>query len=369
MATEDEKRIALEIMKTVRRLQLPFKLDGITEGRGNCFPLAIQAQCRRPEILEELHTTQKNIIIQDPTTLRKSIHQFISRSTHATIQQYKITYEEVLAVVENKTWEEYWKIMIRNYEWVNYVFMIITTTSTMESPYITISGNLANEQVPCGGVPLIIGTMSNIHYQSLLPVSRLKTRRQVKPHLPDDSISLEVDKLEGIHDLNVISEESNAKTQHHNGRMFTYHSRDVILNFQFIKNKIICPTCKKPFLSILQHLKKSNNCEVKDHHDLSKKLLQFQNKTGKDRMAALRENQRNIDNQNVKDNQNKWAEKSRRQKRAADNQKVKDDQKKRKGNSRKHQRAQDNQKVKDDQKNWKGKSMINKRTADNQKVK
>ena len=56
---------------------------------------------------------------------------------------------------------------------------------------------------------------------------------------------------------------------------------------------------------------KSNNCEVKDYHDLSKKLLQFQYKTGKDRMAALRANQRNIDNQNVKDNQNKWAEKSR----------------------------------------------------------
>ena len=84
---------------------------------------------------------------------------------------------------------------------------------------------------------------------------------------------------------------------------------------------------------------KSNNCEVKDHHDHSKKLLQFQNKTVKDRMAALRENPRNIDIKNVKANQNKWAEKSRRHKRAADNQKVKDDQKKRKGELRNHQRA------------------------------
>ena len=54
MATEDKKRIALEIMKTVRRLQLPFKLDEITKGKGNCFLLAIQAQCRRPEVLKEL---------------------------------------------------------------------------------------------------------------------------------------------------------------------------------------------------------------------------------------------------------------------------------------------------------------------------
>ena len=50
MATEDDERLALEIMKTVRRLKLPLKLDQITEGRGNCFPLAIQAQCSRPEI-------------------------------------------------------------------------------------------------------------------------------------------------------------------------------------------------------------------------------------------------------------------------------------------------------------------------------
>ena len=33
MATADEIRIAHEIMKAVRRLQLPLKLDEITEGR------------------------------------------------------------------------------------------------------------------------------------------------------------------------------------------------------------------------------------------------------------------------------------------------------------------------------------------------
>ena len=59
MVTEDEERIALEIMQTVRRLQLPFKLDQITEGRGNCFPLAIQAQCRRPEVTKELSQIQQ----------------------------------------------------------------------------------------------------------------------------------------------------------------------------------------------------------------------------------------------------------------------------------------------------------------------
>ena len=49
MATEDERRIGLEILKKVRQLNLPLKLDEITEGRGNCFPLAIIAQCRRSD--------------------------------------------------------------------------------------------------------------------------------------------------------------------------------------------------------------------------------------------------------------------------------------------------------------------------------
>ena len=49
MATADEIRVAHEIMKAARRLQLPLKLDEMTEGRGNCFTLSVLAQCRRPD--------------------------------------------------------------------------------------------------------------------------------------------------------------------------------------------------------------------------------------------------------------------------------------------------------------------------------
>ena len=62
MASQNEQRIANEIMKTVRRLQLPLKLDEITEGRGNCFPLAILAQGRRQEIFQKLKSTTQIIM-------------------------------------------------------------------------------------------------------------------------------------------------------------------------------------------------------------------------------------------------------------------------------------------------------------------
>ena len=165
MATADEIRIAHEIMKAVRRLQLPLKLDEITEGRGNCFPLSVLAQCRRQEIFQHLTTPIRGLIQQgDPTLLRRAVHSFIMKSRHPTIQAYKRRYQEILATVDERSWREYWEVMVRNYEWVDYIFIqsaawflghdiiIVTTTSTEDHPYITISGNLVDEKIPCPGI-------------------------------------------------------------------------------------------------------------------------------------------------------------------------------------------------------------------------
>ena len=169
MATESEWIIALEIMETVRRLQLPLNLDEITEGRGNCFPLSILAQCRRPEIFQHL-SVQTRVLIQqnNPTLLRRAVHAFMTNTRHQRIQEYLRQYQEVLSTLDNKTWKKYWDVMLRNYEWVDYIFiqstawflrhdiLIVTTTNTEDHPYITISGNLNDEQVPCQGVALTI---------------------------------------------------------------------------------------------------------------------------------------------------------------------------------------------------------------------
>ena len=90
MASHNEQRIAEEIMKTVRRLQLPLKLDEITEGKGNCFPLSILAQGRRVEIYNALNERTQTIIDQNnPTLLRKEIVNFMIQSRHPKVQIYK----------------------------------------------------------------------------------------------------------------------------------------------------------------------------------------------------------------------------------------------------------------------------------------
>ena len=49
-------------MESVMRLGLPFKLDQLTEGLGNCFPVAISQQLRRPEIFSQLNLTNKMLL-------------------------------------------------------------------------------------------------------------------------------------------------------------------------------------------------------------------------------------------------------------------------------------------------------------------
>ena len=205
MATEDEIRIAHEILMAVRRLQLPLNLDEITEGRGNCFPLSVLAQCRRLEIFQKLSFHTQNLIQQgNPTLLRRAVHLFMENSRNRTVHEYKRSYQEILSALDNRTWREYWDVMVRNYEWVDYIFIqsaawflghdiiIVTTTCTEDHPYITISGNLVDENIPCQGIPLTIGSKSNVHFQSLLPLQVRGPRNPIEARLPQDTIYMKV---------------------------------------------------------------------------------------------------------------------------------------------------------------------------------
>ena len=205
MVTEDERRIAHEILKKVKKLNLPLKLDKITEGKGNCFPLAIISQCKRSEIFRQLSEPTQNLILcNDPTKLRKAVSSFILNSENPKIQTYRKRYQEIVAPVDKKSWEEYWNVMIRNYEWVDYIFIqstawflghdiiIVTTTSTENNPFLTISGNIIDEAIPCPGTEIIIGSKSQVHFQSLLPIYFRVGTCEINPGLAEDTINLKI---------------------------------------------------------------------------------------------------------------------------------------------------------------------------------
>ena len=76
---------------------------------------------------------------------------------------------------------KYWDSLIKKRQWVCEIFVectalllqhdihIISTSSTPDQPWLVISGNIEDPNVPCEGLPLLIGSKTDIHYQSLLP--------------------------------------------------------------------------------------------------------------------------------------------------------------------------------------------------------
>ena len=187
---ETEKRIADEIMSTVHRLGLPFKLDQLTEGQGNCFPLAIIQQIKRPEIRKELQLTDRMLLrVKNGTNfLRRQVINFITKSKHPRIRRFQVDYERTDGNINKKKWNDYWKEMLEDKVWVEYWFVqatawyfnldlwIVDCASREEHPFIRISGNIENEDEPCAGPTITLGTKSSCHYQSLLPIEMLHLR-------------------------------------------------------------------------------------------------------------------------------------------------------------------------------------------------
>ena len=119
-----------------------------------------------------------------------------SRSPRVTAQ--KLQYEQLDGLVSGETWNHYWERMITDKTWVDYWFVqatawylqldiwIVATSSTEASPYIEVNGNLADGDLPSGGPIVTLGTKSNSHYQSLLPVEMFHL--EFRNTEPDSSI-------------------------------------------------------------------------------------------------------------------------------------------------------------------------------------
>ena len=91
-------KIGREIMMAVRKLGLPYLMDDVTEGRGNCFPLAILQQCRREEIHSNLDVSIRQITDgNNPTLLRRAVFQFIENSQNYQIREFKENYKNIIA--------------------------------------------------------------------------------------------------------------------------------------------------------------------------------------------------------------------------------------------------------------------------------
>ena len=140
--------------------------------------------------------------------------------------------------------------MIRNYEWVDYIFIqstawflghniiIVTTTSTENHPFMTISGNLMDENISCPGIELTIGSKSQVHYQSLLPFGVTFHTNKVQAHIPEDTIKLQASSSFKQTDNSGLELDSTEDAED----AFKYNYNGESLIFHFVSEKRVkCP--------------------------------------------------------------------------------------------------------------------------------
>ena len=368
---ETEKTIANEIMGTIKWLRLPLYLDKITEGKGNCFPLALIAQCRREDIFMELTDELKSLILKDNSILiRLAVKKFMMNPKYDVIKDYKRNFEELVAPIDGHSWSQYWDIMSEDKVWVDSTFIqgaawllnhdiiIVTTTSTRKNPFIRVNGNRSNRDLHSEGTPLILGCKSQSHYQSLLTTDKWIFKQPISD---SDNTEKTPSKLcwpqkEKQHEVKSGDKENNSYS---NIPMNKQSKRDV--KETDLTNLPGVDTDKLRSNHAKAKAKWRANCRLKD--------IELYKRNEAMRKARSDARLRAIDNEKVKDNQRKRRAKCDSKSRASNNEQVKKNQTKRRENCDKKSRALDNDKVKECQRKRRATCDNKSRALNNEQVK
>ena len=90
-------------------------------------------------------------------------------------------------MILDRTWVDVWFIQATAW-YLKLDIWIIKTCSKESNPYIEVSGNVADGDKPSGGSIITLGTKSNSHYQSLLPIEMFHLEFQENQQNSDNSV-------------------------------------------------------------------------------------------------------------------------------------------------------------------------------------
>ena len=159
--------------------------------------------------------------------LRQAVDIFIQASKHPNIAKFKAEYQITVAQANQESWDEYWARLVQDKVWADYTFiqstawylkhdiMIVNTTNTEENPIIVISGNLNNENEACPGAMITLGSKSNSHFQSLLPIEyfHMNSQQGQSNLIEDTNLTEEVNQERLANQLNSNTEHKNKKVK------------------------------------------------------------------------------------------------------------------------------------------------------------
>ena len=356
--------------------------------------------------------------------LRYNVKQFMVKSNHPQVARFRAQYEETDGIINGETWAQYWAKMIKDRTWVDYWFVqatawylqldiwIIATSSTESSPYIAISGNLEDGNIPTDSPVITLGTKSNCHYQSLLPIEMFHLEFRINQHQPEhgrqmfndasvpDNItySKEATKKNEDHGsiplqdtksktkCNMPNKESSKGSNHSLKEankeldddylpfMYTFNGRELIFPRMTSDYTMMCPNCLKETKYMVQHISRNSNCQkTVDLNGFKEQFKAFKDTFTRDlqrqRYEKCLAQQRSTDERKVKEGQNKRKKENREQQRAKDEKKIKEAKNKQEKESVARQRAEDEKKVKEAQNKRKKESMARQRAEDEAKFK
>ena len=170
------------LLKVIADLELPLFMDDLTPGKGNCFFAAFCQQMRRPEVgLENLYTV---------TSLRCLICDYALTEIEERVVTFRNEYEKIAA----KPWNIFFNEMRKNGVYaegpvpfvaaymLNRNIIHISLTCKSNNPWYLIKGERVGET---NVAPIILGNISNVHFQSFLPTSGFETFLADTTTLPD----------------------------------------------------------------------------------------------------------------------------------------------------------------------------------------
>jgi hypothetical protein len=175
-----------EFMAAIRRCELPLMLDEATKGDGNCWVRAVEQQLERPEIMQQMNARTREVMNTSKSnrylTLKSKIAEFATTSQHPNVKDAKASFQtKGQGLVEQISWENHWNILEKDNEWSDEVMVqatawftgidihLVMSTGTLRKPFTMMKGNLDDRDKDCPGLPMWIGYINGIHYQSLLP--------------------------------------------------------------------------------------------------------------------------------------------------------------------------------------------------------
>ena len=301
---KNERELADKILTYTKRHNLNYKLDKLTRGQGNCFPLSVLQQINQEDIFDFLMVAQSKqgnricdslnsdirAIAQrmDHQEFRKRIQNFIINSDDERLTPMKINFNESMNVSANmgqptETWQQYWERMIKDKEWVDSFF--IQATAFFLNLDIRIIETACNQKNPfhemkCG-IPdsktIHLGYVTATHYQSLI----LNENEDHKTTFPKVAFAK--------------------------------------------KDQVQCPICKKWFKNTLSHIEKSQRC--KDNIDETDKIDLQRNAEDLKRINRNKRQKKYLESRRAKDPEKLKLDKIKHQWRYIEARKAKDPEK------------------------------------------